>query len=159
MRILITGGGTGGHLYPALAVAHCFQETVTSEILFVGTKNGLEARVVPENGYSFRSVWIGGLHRGRIIKNLLFPLKMAVSFIQAFILLIQFKPDVVFGFGGYVSWPVLRAAILLKRRTVLHEQNQFPGLVTRVLAQGADQVFLSFEGSREFLNTGNKHGR
>ena len=151
MRILITGGGTGGHLYPGIAVADAFLQTMDCDLLFVGTKHGLEARVVPEKDFNFKTVWISGMHRGRFFRNLLFPLKMFVSLFQSVGIVTRFRPDIVLGTGGYVSWPVLMAARLMKKRTVLQEQNLAPGLVTRLLAGGADRVFLSFEASKSWF--------
>lgn len=151
MRILLTGGGTGGHLYPGLAVADECLKRIPCEICFVGTRHGLEARVVPEKGYGFRTVWIGGFQRGKVLRNLLFPVKVVVSLIQAFLVVGRFRPDVVMGTGGYVSWPVLVAAILLRKKTMIQEQNLAPGVVTRFLAPWVDSVHLSFEGSVKFF--------
>lgn len=158
MRVVLTGGGTGGHLYPALAVAEALRRRTACEFLFIGTRRGLESRVVPEQGFPFRTVWIGGLRRGRVAGNLLFPLKMAVSFAQSASILARFRPDAVLGTGGYVSWPVVAAAQALGRCTVVQEQNEAPGLVTRLLARRADAVHLSFEGSvRHFRRRANLH--
>ena len=155
---MLTGGGTGGHLYPALAIAEEIQKRVPCELLFVGTKRGLEAAVVPEHGIPFRTVWIGGLKRGRVAANLAFPLKMAVSLVQSVALLARFHPDLAVGTGGYVSWPVVTAASLLGCYTVIQEQNEKPGLVIRLLARRADAVHLSFESSvRFFRKTSNLH--
>ena len=151
MRLLITGGGTGGHLYPGIAVAEALRRRTECELLFVGTKHGLEARVVPEKGFPLRTVWISGMHRGRLWKNVLFPVKMAVSLFQSMGIVAAYHPDVVLGTGGYASWPVLTAARLLRMKTALQEQNLAPGLVTRLLAGGAERVYLSFEDSRSFF--------
>jgi UDP-N-acetylglucosamine--N-acetylmuramyl-(pentapeptide) pyrophosphoryl-undecaprenol N-acetylglucosamine transferase len=149
--VLITGGGTGGHLYPALAIAGEFSRRIPCEILFVGTKRGLEGRLIPEKGYRFRSVWISGFRRGKLWANLLFPVKVFVSLVQALILVDRFQPDVLIGTGGYVSWPLLMAGILLRKRTVIQEQNWMPGVATRVLAPHVNSVHLSFETSRRFF--------
>ncbi len=151
MRVVVTGGGTGGHLYPGLAIAEELNRKVQCEILFIGTKHGLEAQVVPDMGYKFRTVWISGLKRRRIFGNMIFPFKMAVSLFQALWILKRFQPDVVVGTGGYVSWPVLTASILLRKKTVIQEQNRAPGLVTKMLAPYADSVHLSFEDSVKFF--------
>ena len=151
MRVLLTGGGTGGHLYPGLAIAAEFQRRVPCRILFVGTKYGLEATVVPGKGYDFYTVWISGFRRGEILKNVLFPVKAVLSLVQALWVVVRFQPDVVIGTGGYVSWPVLMAAVLLRKKTVVQEQNAIPGVVTRVLAPFVDSVHLSFESSKVFF--------
>ncbi len=149
--MLVTGGKTGGHLYPALAIMEALKERKACEFLFVGTKEGIEAKVVPLNNIPFDTVWISGLHRGRIAENLLFPLKMLVSLIQSLFLVHRFRPDVVLGTGGYVSWPVLTAAIILKKNTLIQEQNIYPGLVTRLLSPHVDRVYLSYASSRQFF--------
>jgi UDP-N-acetylglucosamine--N-acetylmuramyl-(pentapeptide) pyrophosphoryl-undecaprenol N-acetylglucosamine transferase len=151
LRIILTGGGTGGHLYPALSILEELEKRVCCRVLFVGTRRGLEARTVPGRGVPFRAVWISGLKRNRLWTNALFPLKMAVSFFQSLFIVGRFAPDVVVGTGGYVSWPVLTAAVFLKRKTVIQEQNEKPGLVTRVLSAGVDSVHLSYESSKRFF--------
>lgn len=151
LRVLMTGGGTGGHLYPALAIADELSKRVSCEILFVGTKRGLEGRIIPEREYLFRSVWISGFQRGRLWVNLLFPVKVVVSLVQALILVNRFQPDVLIGTGGYVSWPLLMAGILLRKRTVIQEQNWMPGVSTRVLAPYVNAVHLSFETSKKLF--------
>ena len=151
MRLLFTGGGTGGHLYPGLAIAEEFGNRISCQILYVGTKRGLEASVIPEKGYRFQTVWVSGFQRGEILKNVLFPVKVAVSLIQALFIVGCFHPDVILGTGGYVSWPVLMAGVLMRKKIVIQEQNWMPGIVTRILAPFADSVYLSFESSRKFL--------
>jgi UDP-N-acetylglucosamine--N-acetylmuramyl-(pentapeptide) pyrophosphoryl-undecaprenol N-acetylglucosamine transferase len=151
VRVILTGGGTGGHLYPALAIAEEMRKLTPCELLYVGTRRGLEASVVPERGIPFRTVWIGGLKRGRIAANLAFPLKMAVSLVQSLALCARFKPDAAVGTGGYVSWPVITAASMLGCYTAVQEQNDRPGLVTRLLARRADAVHLSFASSARFF--------
>jgi UDP-N-acetylglucosamine--N-acetylmuramyl-(pentapeptide) pyrophosphoryl-undecaprenol N-acetylglucosamine transferase len=153
VRVILTGGGTGGHLYPALAIAEEMKKQTSCELLFIGTRRGLEASVVPGLGIPFRTVWIGGLKRGRIAANLTFPLKMAVSLGQALVLCGRFRPDAAIGTGGYVSWPVITAASMLRCYTAVQEQNEKPGLVTRLLGRRADAVHLSFESSARFFRT------
>lgn len=150
MKVILTGGGTGGHLYPALAIADILKKEKQWDVHFVGTKRGLESTVVPESGYPLHTVWIAGLQRGRFVKNVLFPIKMAVSFLQACALLVKLKPGLVVGTGGYVSWPVLAASTFFKIPTAIQEQNQAPGLVTRIFASKVDHVYLSFELSKRF---------
>jgi UDP-N-acetylglucosamine--N-acetylmuramyl-(pentapeptide) pyrophosphoryl-undecaprenol N-acetylglucosamine transferase len=151
VRIILTGGGTGGHLYPALAILEALRERTDIEALFIGTRRGLESRIVPDQGIPFKTVWISGISRGRFWGNLLFPLKMGVSLIQATLILSRCRPDAVIGTGGYVSWPVLRAGQLLKKKTFLQEQNHQPGLVTRVLSRRVTRLYLSFEKTRSLF--------
>lgn len=156
MRVLLTGGGTGGHLFPGMAIAEALAQRHRCTLLFVGTRRGIEARIVPSRHIPFRTVWISGLHRGRLWGNMLFPIKMAVSLIQSLSILLQFKPDVVVGTGGYVTWPVIRAAVILGIPTVLQEQNEAPGLVIRKLAHRVSRVHLSFDtSSRHFRRQDN----
>jgi UDP-N-acetylglucosamine--N-acetylmuramyl-(pentapeptide) pyrophosphoryl-undecaprenol N-acetylglucosamine transferase len=151
MRVILTGGGTGGHLYPGLAIVEEMMRRTSCDVHFIGTRYGLEAHVVPKLGYAFHQVWIRGLARGRILKNILFPLQMMVSLIQAILLVIEIHPDVIIGTGGYVSWPVIMAGILLCRETVIQEQNRRPGLVTRILAPWVRSVHLTFKDSVRYF--------
>jgi len=151
MRVVLTGGGTGGHLYPGLAIVDELRRRFSCKILFIGTKKGLEARVVPEMGYTFKRVWISGLSRRSLIRNLLFPMKMVVSLTQSLLIIKRFDPEFVIGTGGYVSWPVVAAGVVLRKRTIMQEQNILPGLVTRVMAPLVDVVFLSYDESIRYF--------
>lgn len=149
---MLAGGGTGGHLFPALAIADQLRKTrPNAEILFIGTRHKIEARVVPYHGYAFKTIWISGFHRSLRPENLVFPLKVLVSLVQSFFVIRDFKPDVVIGTGGYVCGPVLYAASLLGIATVLHESNSYPGTTTRLLAGRVTKVFLGFEHARTWL--------
>jgi len=146
LKILFAGGGTGGHLYPALAIAEEIRKlSPQTEFLFVGTKNKIEARVVPQRGFRFETIWISGFSRRLRFENLFFPVKVFVSLIQSFLLLREFKPNIVVGTGGYVSGPVLFSASLMKIPTAVHESNSYPGVTTRLLAARASIVFIAFE--------------
>jgi UDP-N-acetylglucosamine--N-acetylmuramyl-(pentapeptide) pyrophosphoryl-undecaprenol N-acetylglucosamine transferase len=150
--VLFAGGGTGGHLFPALAIAGELKALRPgAEILFVGTKHKIEARVVPQHGFGFRTIWISGFHRSLRISNLLFPVKVIVAMMQAFSILREFRPDVAVGTGGYVSGPMLFASTLRRIPTLIQEQNSFPGETTRFLAKRVDEVHITFEQSRKYL--------
>ena len=152
-RIIFAGGGTGGHLFPAIAIADEIKNLCPdAKILFIGTKNKIEARIVPQKNYDFKPIWISGFHRGFRPNNLLFPLKVIVSFMQAYSIIKNFKADAVVGTGGYVSGPVLRAAAFLKVPTLIHEQNSYPGVTTRLLAAKVDEVHLTFESSKKYFS-------
>lgn len=152
LRFLFAGGGTGGHLYPALAIAERLKkERPLAEILFVGTRGKIEARVVPEHGYAFRSIWISGIHRSFRPGNLVFPLKVVVSLVQSFFLIKEFRPSAVIGTGGYVCGPVLMAASWMGIPTFIHESNSYPGITTRLLAGRMTRVYLGFERARTWL--------
>ena len=148
----MAGGGTGGHLYPALAIADEIRKlSPVSEFLFVGTKGKIEERVVPQRGYRFRRIWISGFHRRPTLGNLLFPVKLVVSLVQSFFLIKEFQPDVVIGTGGYVCGPVLSVASWLRIPTVVHESNSYPGFTTRLLAGRVSKVFIAYEVTKRWL--------
>lgn len=152
--MLLSGGGTGGHLFPALAIAEEVRKLEpATEFLFVGTRGKIEARMVPQRGYPFRSIWISGFHRRLTIENLLFPVKVIVSLIQSQMILRKFKPDVVIGTGGYVCGPVLFVATWLGIPTVVHESNSYPGITTRLLASRVQKVYIAFESTTQWLQT------
>lgn len=152
--MLLSGGGTGGHLFPALAIAEEVQKLEpATEFLFVGTRGKIEARIVPQRGYPFRSIWISGFHRRLTIDNLLFPVKVIVSLVQSLMILRKFKPDVVIGTGGYVCGPVLLIATWLGIPTVVHESNSYPGVTTRLLASRVQKIFIAFESTKQWLQS------
>ncbi len=150
--VVFAGGGTGGHLYPAIAVADELRRRQSGvEVTFVGTAGRIEERVIPPTGYHFATIWISGFRRRIGWPLLLFPLKVLVSVVQSLLLLRRLRPSVVVGTGGYVSGPPVFAAWLLGIPSLLQEQNSYPGLTTRLLAGRAREVHLTFEASRRFL--------
>ncbi|MEK6649971.1 MAG: undecaprenyldiphospho-muramoylpentapeptide beta-N-acetylglucosaminyltransferase [Bacteroidota bacterium] len=152
LRVALAGGGTGGHLYPALAIAEQLAEQLPAvEFLFFGTSGKIEARVVPQRGYPFASIWISGFHRSFRPENLLFPVKVIVSLWQSWTVLRRFRPHVVVGTGGYVCGPVLFAASAMGIPTVIHESNSYPGVTTRMLASRVDRVLIAFDDSKRWL--------
>jgi len=152
IRILFACGGTGGHVFPAIAIAEEIEKKNSQiEILFVGTKNKIESRIVPERKFRFQTIWISGLQRNLSLTNLLFPLKVLVSLLQSFFILKKFRPSVVVGTGGYVCGPVVSVASLLNIPTVIHEQNSYPGITTRLLSKRATQVHLTFKVANNYL--------
>ncbi len=157
-RILIMAGGTGGHVYPALAVADSLREQAV-QILWLGTSNGLEARVVPENGYTLSTIKVAGLRRKGILRLLLAPLTIAVALMQSIKIIYQFKPDAVLGMGGYISGPGGIAAWILRIPLYIHEQNAIAGLTNRLLSPLATFVMQgfpnTFEAGNRVQTTGN----
>jgi UDP-N-acetylglucosamine--N-acetylmuramyl-(pentapeptide) pyrophosphoryl-undecaprenol N-acetylglucosamine transferase len=151
LRVVIAGGGTGGHLLPGIALAEEMRRRWPVEILFVGTKKGVEARLLPKLGWPLHFVWIRGLRRSLSPDLLLFPIRLVVSMFQCAGLYRKFKPDAVIGTGGYVSGPALISALIMGIPTVIQEQNSYPGLVNRVLARYVRQVHVSFPNSMEFF--------
>ncbi|MFA6469406.1 MAG: undecaprenyldiphospho-muramoylpentapeptide beta-N-acetylglucosaminyltransferase [Bacteroidota bacterium] len=155
MEILFAGGGTGGHLYPAIAIAEeLLKKDPAATISFVGTKKKIEARVVPQKGFAFYTIWISGFNRQLRLSNLLFPIKVIVSLVQSFFVIQKVKPHVVIGTGGYVCGPVVWVASMLRIPTVIHESNSFPGVTTRLLASKVSKVFITFEVTKKWLPSG-----
>ncbi len=156
-RFLFAGGGTGGHLFPAVAVAERIKARIPeADILFVGTKNKIEGRVVPKLGYKFRSIWIKGFSRQFNIENLLFPVKLVVSMIQSLIINMSFKPKVAIGSGGYVSGPAIWGSSVMGAKIILLEQNSYPGVTTRLLERYADEIHISYSDSEKYLKSKDK---
>ena len=146
MRVLMTGGGTGGHVNPALAIANTIkQNDSTAEIAYVGTKHGIESKLVPAAGYPLYFVEIRGIRRSLSLSNLKTAYLTLVSPIKAKKIIREFKPDLVVGTGGYVSWPVVKAASKMGIPCALHESNAIPGVAVRMLAPAVDRVYLNFE--------------
>ena len=157
-RFLLAGGGTGGHLFPAVAVAEQIRDMKPdADILFVGTKDRIEGRVVPKLGFKFRSIWIKGFSRKINIENLLFPVKLFVSIVQSLLINISFRPKVAIGSGGYVAGPAIWAASVMGAKVILLEQNTYPGVTTRLLEKYAVEVHLSFQESGKYLRRGKIH--
>ncbi len=152
LSILFAAGGTGGHLFPAIAIAEEIKKMdPDARIAFVGTKNKIEARIVPQKSFAFHTIWISGFHRRLTIENFLFPLKVVMSLFQSFFLIQKTKPDLVVGTGGYVCGPVLYVATLMKIPTVIHESNSYPGVTTRMVASRVSKVLLTFEITKKWL--------
>lgn len=153
MRIILSGGGTGGHIYPALAIASEIKSRVpTAELLYIGTGHGLESKIVPAAGLKFRTIDIRGIDRSSMLKAGKSLAKIPASFFQARDIVKTFKPDVIIGTGGYVSFPIVLAGTFFDVRTFIHEQNAMPGLANRNLAKRVDCVLLTFEEAAKHLN-------
>ncbi len=153
-RFLMAAGGTGGHVYPALAIADALRvQAPESEFLFVGTRDRMEWKAVPKAGYRIEPVWISGFHRRFTLKNLLFPLKVVVSLIQSLTLIRRFRPDAVVACGGFASGPIGWVASALGIPLFLQEQNSFPGVTTRLLAEKAKAVYLTMPLIQKTLRT------
>ena len=152
LKVLLAAGGTGGHVYPAIAIADELKRSrPDADILFVGTKDRMEWDAVPRSGYDIKSVWISGFHRRLTPQNLLFPFKLITSTIQSVSILKQFKPDVLVACGGFAAGPVGWVASKMGIPIVIQEQNSFPGVTNRLLAKHAELIFTAFEGARKFL--------
>lgn len=158
LKVVISGGGTGGHIFPALAIAHEIRRRrLDAEVFFVGATGGMETTVVPKNGYAIQTVWISGLYRNltlrNIGRNLLFPIKLLVSLIQSYAILNRIRPDCVIGVGGFASGPIGRVAAYKNIPLVLTEQNAYPGLVNKWLAGKAKKILLGNAAAQKFFPT------
>lgn len=152
MKILIAAGGTGGHIYPGIAVAkELMRRDAASEILFVGTSRGLEKRIVPENGFQLSLINSAGLKNVGVVGKIKGLAFLPVSFIEAARLLREFRPDVVIGAGGYVSGPVLLMASVLRFPTLVMDSNALPGFTNRKLARFVDKAALTFDEAVPFF--------
>ena len=156
MRVLISGGGTGGHVNPALAIAGEIRaRNPGAKIKFVGTRHGLESRLVTKEGFDIEYIEVSGLKHSLSLKNVKLLFKAALAVKKCKSIIRDFNPDIVIGTGGYVSGPVVKAAQSLGIKTAIHEQNAFPGITTRMLSKKADKVFLSFRGVGNLSRTDN----
>jgi len=155
LRIIFAGGGTGGHLFPAIAIANKLKEMIepsgTADFRFVGTKKGIEYRMRDKLGYPLSLITIRGISRKGLLSNLLFPFMLIISIVQSIFILLRYRPHIIVGSGGYVMGPVIMAAIAMYRRTVIQEQNSYPGLTTRKLSEKVDRLFLGFADAKKHL--------
>ncbi|TSA39169.1 MAG: undecaprenyldiphospho-muramoylpentapeptide beta-N-acetylglucosaminyltransferase [Porphyromonadaceae bacterium] len=161
-RIILSGGGTGGHIFPAIAIANELRALDPSvEILFVGASGKMEMDKVPRAGYKIIGLPVSAFHRRLSVKNLMFPFRLLVSMIKAAKLIREFKPDLVIGTGGFASGPVLRVAARKSISTLIQEQNSFPGITNRLLSQKVSRICVAYPGmdryfpSEKIVLTGN----
>ncbi|MCO4292429.1 undecaprenyldiphospho-muramoylpentapeptide beta-N-acetylglucosaminyltransferase [Solitalea sp. MAHUQ-68] len=151
-KIVISGGGTGGHLFPALAIADALKRIdPTIEILFVGALGKIEMDRVPAAGYKIIGLDIRGLQRKLTVDNLMFPVRLIKSLTKSFGIVKEFKPDVAVGVGGYASGPLLYAASKKGVPTVLQEQNSYPGITNKLLAKNASKICVAYDGMEQFF--------
>ncbi len=150
--MIISGGGTGGHIFPAIAIANAFRDRYPdSRILFVGAKGRMEMNRVPEAGYEIIGLWISGIQRSLSIDNLLFPVKLLTSYISAYRIIKKFKPQVVVGTGGFASGPLMLAATKKKIPSLIQEQNSYAGLTNRKLASKVNKICVAYEGMDDYF--------
>ncbi len=155
MRVIISGGGTGGHIFPAIAIANALKSIDPEiEILFVGAKGKMEMEKVPAAGYKIIGLTVAGLQRKLTAKNLLFPFKLIAGIIQAKRVVKNFKPDVAIGVGGYASGPVLRVASNSRVPCLLQEQNSYPGITNKILAKKAKRICVAYPAMERFFPAG-----
>ena len=151
-RFIISGGGTGGHIYPAIAIANELKSRFKeAEFLFVGAKDKMEMQKVPQAGYAIKGLWISGIQRKITIDNAMFPIKLGSSMFKSYKIIKDFKPDVVIGTGGFASGAVLKVASMLNIPTVIQEQNSFPGITNKLLADKANAICVAYENLERFF--------
>ncbi len=151
-RVIISGGGTGGHIFPAVAIANALMRIdAATEVLFVGARGRMEMEKVPAAGYKIIGLDIQGFQRGSLLKNLLLPYKIIKSLVRARQIIREFKPDVAVGVGGYASGPLLYAASGMGIPYLIQEQNSYAGITNKKLAQRAARICVAFEGMEKFF--------
>ena len=151
-KVVISGGGTGGHIFPAIAIANEIKNKYPkAEILFVGAKGKMEMEKVPQAGYRIIGLPITGFQRRLALSNFLLPFKLIYSLLKAFFLLKNYKPDIVIGVGGYASGPILRVASFISIPTMIQEQNSFPGKTNRILSKVVNTICVAYDGLEHFF--------
>lgn len=152
LKFILSGGGTGGHIYPAIAIANELKQRFPdAAILFVGASDKMEMQKVPQSGYPIKGLWIAGIQRKFTIDNALFPIKLVDSLVKSRTIIRHFKPDVVIGTGGFASGPLLRMAGIAGIPTVLQEQNSFPGITNKWLSKKAHKICVAYEHLERFF--------
>lgn len=151
-KFIISGGGTGGHIYPALAIANEIKaQYPAAEILFVGAKDKMEMQKVPAAGYPIIGLWISGIQRKLTLQNAMFPLKFISSLWKSRAIIKKFKPDVVIGTGGFASGAVVKTAASMGIPTIVQEQNSYPGITNKMLAKKAKAICVAYDGLERFF--------
>ena len=151
-RIIISGGGTGGHIFPAIAIADCLKKRFPqAEILFIGAKNRMEMDRVPKAGYPIEGLWISGFKRELSLDNLSFPFKLISSMINARKILKRFRPDVVIGVGGFASGPTMKTAASMNIPIVIQEQNSYPGITNKIVAKKASKICVAYDNMEHWF--------
>jgi len=152
LKIIISGGGSGGHIFPAVAIAKSLLEKNNNiKFLFVGAKDKMEMEKIPNEGFKIVGLWISGFHRGKIFKNLLFPIKLIFSLIKSFFLIKKFDPDLVIGTGGFASGPILYIASKFNIPTLIQEQNSYAGITNQILSKHVNSICVAYEKMDRFF--------
>lgn len=152
MKIMIAGGGTGGHIYPGIAIAKKIKEIKPDcDILFIGTNSGLEKKIVPKEGFDIKFITVEGLNKKFSIKTIGSAFKAVKGYVQSSKIIKSFKPDIVVGTGGYVCGPLVLSAHMHKIPTVIHEQNAFPGITNKILSRFVDKIAITYKESNKYF--------
>lgn len=155
LKFILSGGGTGGHIYPAVAIANELKSRFPdAEFLFVGAKDKMEMQKVPQAGYKIEGLWIAGLQRKLSLQNAMFPFKLTNSLWKSRSIIKEFKPNVVIGTGGFASGPLLQMANMLNIPTVIQEQNSYPGITNKILSKKANKICVAYENLERFFPKG-----
>jgi UDP-N-acetylglucosamine--N-acetylmuramyl-(pentapeptide) pyrophosphoryl-undecaprenol N-acetylglucosamine transferase len=151
-KIILSGGGTGGHIYPAIAIADELKSRFPdAEFLFVGASDRMEMEKVPQAGYEIEGLWISGIQRKLTLKNLMFPFKLMSSLLKSRKIINTFKPDVAIGTGGFASGPLLKSATSKGIPSLIQEQNSYPGITNKLLSKKVDKICVAYEGLEKFF--------
>jgi len=151
-KFILSGGGTGGHIYPAIAIANELKSRFPdADILFVGAKDKMEMQKIPQAGYKIKGLWIAGLQRKLTIQNAMFPFKLLNSLWESRKIIKQFKPDIVIGTGGFASGPLLKMANSMNIPTVIQEQNSYPGITNKLLSKKANIICVAYDNLERFF--------
>lgn len=151
-KIILSGGGTGGHIYPAISIANELKMRFpNAEFLFVGAKDKMEMEKVPQAGYKIEGLWISGIQRRLTLKNLSFPFKLISSLLRSRKIVKSFKPDVAIGTGGFASGSLLQVAISRGIPSIIQEQNSYPGITNKILSKKADKICVAYDGLERFF--------
>jgi len=152
LKVIISGGGTGGHIFPAIAIAKSLEKKVENiELLFVGAKDRMEMQKIPDAGYKIKGLWISGFQRNFSSKNLLFPFKLISSLIRSKNIIRKFKPDLVIGTGGFASGPLLYVASKKGIPSIIQEQNSYPGITNKLLAKNVHKICVAYDNMERFF--------
>ena len=153
-KFIISGGGTGGHIFPAISIADELKFRFSqSNILFVGARDRMEMVKVPDHGYKIKGLWISGLKRKFSFSTLLFPLKLIYSLFHSLLIILKFKPEVVIGTGGFASGPIVFIATVLRIPTLIQEQNSYPGITNRILSRSVNKICVSYSDLDKYFPT------
>ncbi|WP_296382196.1 undecaprenyldiphospho-muramoylpentapeptide beta-N-acetylglucosaminyltransferase [Winogradskyella sp.] len=151
-KFILSGGGTGGHIYPAVAIADELKSRYPdAEFLFVGASDRMEMDKVPQAGYKIEGLWISGIQRKLTLKNLMFPFKLLTSLLRSKKIIKTFKPDVVIGTGGFASGPLLQMATSRKIPSLIQEQNSYPGITNKLLSKKVNTICVAYDGLEKFF--------
>tara|TARA_B110000503_G_scaffold39227_1_gene64596 strand:+ start:10633 stop:11721 length:1089 start_codon:yes stop_codon:yes gene_type:complete len=152
-KFIISGGGTGGHIYPAISISNELKlRYPNSKIVFVGARDRMEMQIVPKHGFEIIGLWISGFTRSLSLKNFIFPIKLLASLLRSLFIIKNNKPDVVIGTGGFASGPILYSASLFGIPTLIQEQNSYPGITNKILAKRASKICVAYDNLDRFFD-------